>query len=511
MNRGPSSTPPQGDQQLGLGLTIDPVLPIAAGATPATVAKLLGSDAEEGFELDGDDEAAVLAEARAARREVRALRPDALVLKPLETVTMAPKLNRRLTHVHRQVWNVLLLHAQKQGDKNTFAIPLKQLLGDLRYTSRNVQFLKQRLTELIGTVVDWDRRERSTHAWQATSLLSWASIVSDANGATILWRYDKSLRRVLLAPEQYAKLPLELNATARTYAGLVLAELGVQYATSPNGLTQRKAWEWWVPVLTGNPAYDATEYKNFKRDVLKRGLAEVNAIQDRFRIALLEHKHGRKVTELQFRVSKPVGATGEGAGLQDNSPPPTANPLHPRLMGLGLSQPDTDAFLAAHSEEALEAAIAATKMRLADGAREKLKSVAAYFRGCLKRGSDRLAPAPKKTQRSSASVDPIAALRAEYARRQAVDARRMFEEMSAESRAAEVQRFLGSLSDIGSLGRLLSKVSPYSVLTDRKHGAVFFDWLAKSTWPEALSDSDLAAAAVRLGLLKLDARRSTGP
>lgn len=65
----------------------------------------------------------------------------------------------------------------------------------------------------------------------------------------------------------------------------------------------REHWGLFCPHITGNPDMKVTENKYFELKVRKRAMAEVNAMTD-IEVMLIEHKIGRRVEQIQFKVAR---------------------------------------------------------------------------------------------------------------------------------------------------------------------------------------------------------------
>jgi len=117
------------------------------------------------------------------------------------------------------------------------------------------------------------------------------------------WTLDSSTEKILRSPDIYTRLSIYYLTSLRTTGGIALYEHAKRYATNPSGLTSREDWEWWYDVLTGLPmSHEKPEYKYFKRDTLKPAVEEVNTTD--INIELIELKNGRRISQLQFKISK---------------------------------------------------------------------------------------------------------------------------------------------------------------------------------------------------------------
>jgi hypothetical protein len=134
-------------------------------------------------------------------------------------------------------------------------------------------------------------------------------------------------------------------------------------------------------VLSGNPPSDKLaklEYRIFKRDTLKPAIAEVSAITD-IEIELVEHKQGRFIDEIQFRI-----APKRQASLALARPPqPVDLALVARAQRLGLGDEAAEDMVVVHGEEAFRAGLDSLERRLASSYPEPLRDPTRYLRALM--------------------------------------------------------------------------------------------------------------------------------
>lgn len=99
-------------------------------------------------------------------------------------------------------------------------------------------------------------------------------------------------------------------------------------------------------------------------------------------VELIEHKNGRRVERLQFRVEQ-----NKQPQLGFPSPPIVDMVLMAQVMKFGFTQSDASDFLAQHGQEKVKACAAFVEARLAQKNSAQLDSPAAYFRWSLKEGN----------------------------------------------------------------------------------------------------------------------------
>lgn len=334
------------------------------------------------------------------------------VRKANEAIAIRPIGGEALTFLTRKLYNTMLFHAQKQGAENrVFEMPLKAITKGSDFESHDTQLIKDHLKKMKRAEVEWNSPGKE---WGISSLVSEA-IIRKVGGELILrWEYGSSIQGRLLNPLQYTPVALAYQAVMRTHAGLALLEICLRYESFSVGLTERRPWEWWYSVLTGN--IDGNEvgnrkhfYRYFKRDTIKPAVQEVNSLTE-FEVELIEHTQGRKVLDLQFRISKRAQKQLDlDSQVIDVS-------LITRMMSLGLKELDAQKVYSTHEENRIRSALEVTEKKMKS--KSKPDSAAAYFRSAL--NSDWLQtevkvlpPSSKNEPKPEPPPDPVLAARAE--------------------------------------------------------------------------------------------------
>jgi hypothetical protein len=290
---------------------------------------------------------------------------------------------------------------------------------------------------------------------------------------------------MVMAPGSYTKLSVYYQALLRSGASLALYEICRRYATNPSRVTNRAEWEWWYGALTGNPVSDTIpEYKYFKRDVLKYAITEINMVTD-INVELIEHKQGRRVASLQFKV---VPAQQEALAL--SAPPVIDGELVKRMMALGLSQEDACNLLATTEDGKLRATLDLTETRLRNPKAAKVTSPAGYFKQALRDGyasnTDIARKNVEKLEHKPSVEASIAAIRERYIVERAKDALNLYGELQEQEQDEWLARFKASDAAKGmNLARGLGSATAKTA---------FSLWFAQQQWPEP-TDSDLLAFA----------------
>lgn len=436
----------------------------------------------------------------AARAEEQAAaRAEQAVAKANEAITIRPK-RGHLTLVSRRIYNAFLYHAQRVGvDNPSYTIPLAELIDDARFNSNNTELLKSHIRDMQATTIEWHTSSGNVQKWTSTQLLGTVQINELGRGhpCMITWTYPEPIRERLVKPAQYTRVLLEISAQMRSYAASVLYEIGARYLTSPGGLTMREDLLWWASVLTGKSDIKKVVYRDFNRFTIKKALVELDTLSEEFRMELIEHKKGRKVEELQFRVIRKPQATL--AGLKAAAKNVFDLSLIERVVAIGFKRPDAEDLYAVTDEGALRAAVEHVEQRMKSTTLEPLKSPAAYLRDALKRqyagsageGGD---PSPPPALPRPGLSERLQMLREEWQHHKATEARSLFEEMPGADQASKIAAF--ETERLPGLAPPIAKAWRRDGVKSRIASSTFYRWLASSMWPGEVTDKELLEFAM---------------
>lgn len=232
------------------------------------------------------------------------------VKKAVDTLAIVPTRDK-ISVLTRKVYNVMMHHAQVQGpDQTTYRARLRDVINLVDFNSNNTEVLKEYFRAMVTTKVEWQSPTRAEGTnWGVSGMIAHAELITQKSGeVTLEWSYAPKLQQAILDPQRYARISLNFVSQLRTHAALALYEICSRYVDNPGSLTARNAWQWWRPVLTGAPEgtnETYNEWKYFKRDCIAKAVAEVNLITD-LDVEPVEHKQGRVMVDLQFRVRRKV-------------------------------------------------------------------------------------------------------------------------------------------------------------------------------------------------------------
>jgi hypothetical protein len=428
------------------------------------------------------------------------------VAKANEAIAIRPK-RGKLTLLSRRIYNVFLFHAQRQGvEQAKYSLLLSELIDDARFTSHNTELLKSHIRDMQATTIEWHTSSGAAKQWTSTQLLGPVVIDEPGRGqaCTITWSYPEPIRERLLKPAQYTRVLLEISSQMRSYAAAVLYELGARYLTSPGRLTMREDVIWWASVLTGRSDITKVDYRILHRDTIKKALAELDTLSEDFRMEVVEHKRGRKVEELQFRVVPKPQASLEGLRLSAKNVFDLELVEH--VVALGFKRADAQDLYAVTDEGVLRAAVEHVTQRMKSSSLPPLKSPAAYLRDALKKqyagvGEGRTGSAETAVNNSAPSMpsvgEKLQRLREEWQHYKASEAKGLFGEMSDHERAAHVARF--EEVRLGELASPIAKAWRRDGINSRIAASTFYRWLATTMWPGEVTDGELLEFAMARG------------
>lgn len=432
---------------------------------------------------------------------LQAKRDEQTVSKANESIAIRPK-RGKLTLLSRRIYNALLFHAQREGvDQPGYTILLSELIDDARFNSNNTELLKTHIRDMQATTIEWHTSIGDQRKWTSTQLLGTVHIHEPGRGSpcTISWSYPEPIRERLVKPAHYTRVLLEISAQMRTYAASVLYELGARYLTSPGRLTMREDLIWWASVLTGRSDIQTVDYRILHRDTIKKALVELDTLNDAFRLEVVEHKRGRKVEELQFRVIPKHQPSLKG--LESGAKNVFDLQLVERLVVLGIKRPDAQDLYASTDEGALRAALGLVEQRMKNIALPPLESPAAYLRDALRKGY--AGAAGQGTPASAADVaadselsvqEKLHRLRDEWQHNKTLEAKALFDEMPQADRQQHLARFEDQR--VHELPSPIAKAWRRDGVTSRVASGTFYRWLATEMWPAPVTDSMLLAFAL---------------
>ncbi|WP_225721836.1 replication initiation protein [Candidatus Vallotiella sp. (ex Adelges kitamiensis)] len=419
--------------------------------------------------------------------------------KAVEAIAIQPK-SGKITLLTRKLFNVLLAVAQQADESgDTYRALLSDIVKNSAFDSNDTALVKEHLRRMVSVQVEWSTgtsSQKPGRKWGISTLIADAEILEDTTTRRVWveFSFAPKIKKKLLDPVQYARLSLQFQSQLRSSAGLALYEICVRYLTNPSHLTMREPWEWWRPILSGTPDLEGSndakhEYKYFKRDYLRPAIAEVNAVTN-INIELMEHREGRRISEIQFRVverKKPITAIDKHQNMFDST-------LIDRMLRLGIPLKDAQTMYNNNEENHIRAALQMTEQRICSTTLPVVRSAAALFKDALKKG---YAPLIKEVQtlpyikkRDTLEKDPKIRLLAEYAAYRRKQARKLYDKQDIQDQKLTCELFEDEA--LASLGTHLRDEWRKRGIVSKIAETAFLDWLVLKTWGKP-TDGDLLA------------------
>ena len=423
--------------------------------------------------------------------------------KAVEAIAIQPK-SGKITLLTRKLFNVLLAVAQQADESgDTYRALLSDIVANSAFDSNDTALVKEHLRRMVSVQVEWSQgtsSQKPGRKWGISTLIADAEILEDpaTRRVWVEFSFAPKIKKKLLDPVQYARLSLQFQSQLRSSAGLALYEICVRYLTNPSHLTMRESWAWWRPILSGMHDTEAgdeakREYKYFKRDYLRPAIAEVNAVTNIF-VELIEHREGRRVAEIQFRVTErkqPMLALDEHPNVFDST-------LIDRMVKIGIPLKEAQSLYADSEENRIRAALQMTEQRMRSTSLPPVRSAPALFKDALKKGYappvEMIEQPAAGTVKGMSGVVPADELKArlldEYGAYRRREARALYEEQGEEEQELARQSFEDDM--LPKMGGHLRDDWRRRGLDSKLGETAFFDWLARKTWGEP-TDGDLLA------------------
>ncbi len=82
-------------------------------------------------------------------------------------------ISNKISLLQRKIFNFLIAYAYNDlGHKESYQIEIKYLMSIIGFNSKNISYLKESLTQLMTTIVEFNLLGKDKELWSATTLLS---------------------------------------------------------------------------------------------------------------------------------------------------------------------------------------------------------------------------------------------------------------------------------------------------------------------------------------------------
>ena len=394
--------------------------------------------------------------------------PPDLFRKAVPAIHIAPK-SGSISLQQRKMFSSLIKNAIRQDSlepgRSSFEITISALSQDVDLNSNNTEYVKETINSLISTVVNWDYLTQDKRSiWKASGLLAGAEL----ERSVLRYTFSEQIRGELLNPEIYAMIDMRITRQFRKAHSLALWENVVRYEAV--GMTARFPLATLRDLILGQDtsAQSYKLYKQFKSRVLVPCIKEVNEISDHL-FELIEHKVGRSVVAIQFRVTRKP-ETDASQDLRGNE-----SLLIGEMSKFSIPVSEAKRLLKQYGDEKIRTAVAYTAARVTQKNAAPLANVAAYFRKALMQGYQlpgAAAAVSGDAPRARESQDQV---KDRYIAAKIADARGYFNELEYDDQTALIKRY----NDSVAMDKL--KVSTSRVPT-KMASTNFFRWLVLDTW-----------------------------
>ena len=282
--------------------------------------------------------------------------------------------------VARRAINALWLTVSENPDLEHYDIELGYFKWLAKFeTSNNVAHLKKALRECQSSSVQVsvERKGGGDPQWVSVPLLGSVGIA----GGRVVFKVDEMIRRQLKDPKRYTYLSLRMSAALSQYAYILYERLGaLRFMGTTNWLPIEEVRKW----VNADAVKSLTEYKQFKRLVLDKNIAQINELTDLYVEYETKTAQGsRRVAAIRFKLRD----NAEGKLVLDFAQPHELKDLYETLVkGFGLSTRQINEIISnreVNTDERIRAAIELVRYRVKVGG---VKSPGAYLMTAIKEG-----------------------------------------------------------------------------------------------------------------------------
>lgn len=299
-----------------------------------------------------------------------------LVNQPMQSIALRPT-HGAITRTMSLMWLKIIQVIQKEPEAPVYKIPMKELV-DFIGDTKNYDRLKENLKALNAVQVEWNAVSEHGEQWAVSSLLSQAKVTRTGATTTVEVSLPPDINRGVRELKQFSTLNLMLARELKNPAALNLFRIAVAYETNPSRVTFRKPVGEWELLLRSQPRPPGTEfvYKYFKRDTILPAMAEIARLTH-LALELIEHREGRVVRELQFRV-----LPKENIDLEPASESVAEAEVLASLKALGVRTAEARALVASFGVDRVRRNVEYLRKKQAEGS-NKVRNETAYIKAAI--------------------------------------------------------------------------------------------------------------------------------
>ncbi len=314
-----------------------------------------------------------------------------------------------LSLLQRKISNVLLYHAYNELlEKEEHEIAVKTLCGLIGYSSHDYDTIKKALKALISTVLEWnllgDTKTSGSEDWNASSILSSVGI----RGGICTYSYSNRLKKLLYMPEVYGRINITVQARFKSNYALALYENCIRYQNLP-------ATRWFALAtfrkLMGVPDTKYAIFRDFKRRVIDKSVAEVNAFSD-IKVEPEIEREGHRVHRIRFKLKQTETQAMDKLHLEQA---PEGRGIMDKIVALGVAESQAKKIIEEYDDFFIEEKIEMIKASPAYHFK-KVHNISAYLKSALKENYTSNRPVNhSKGQKSDIQEKNEETLKKEYA------------------------------------------------------------------------------------------------
>lgn len=428
---------------------------------------------------------------------------DRTLSKAREVVYTYPK-QGKISLVMRKAFNRMLQNAFSQGiEHEWYRLPVSLLARNIEFGSKDMSSLHETIDRMQTTLMKWQEinDEGKTVVQHSVQLIGAVKFVGDlrADGKRVqnflLYKFDPDVKERIFNSTSRALIDLDVQNMFKSPHSAALYEhlMHTLGEADPDGegwfWSPRLKWQEWRDLIMSSDTstyYD--NFKYFKRDVLRKVLAELEVVLDTYEIVAVTHRSGREISDLEFRIRSRAQSV---LPLDNTLPLIDTSRIETALLEFGMNEEEIEAVLDFTDTEHIEAAIAYTRQRMAKTDAERLEYPDRYFikalvgnfsgvdksRGVaamLKRAKSEKTPEPRGL-RAPASATPVS--KEQDAKRSTIEVgSRYFDALDPEHQRRLVDTWLNQEAK-----RAQKSAYAKTGLSSMVVKAAFFPWVASIT------------------------------
>jgi plasmid replication initiation protein len=403
-------------------------------------------------------------------------------LAPVRKHVGAIHIKNDISCLQRKAWNVLLHNAYEELPNPMVMmhrIRVKDLMELIGFNSKNVNYLKDALENMVTTKLTWNIiDERGKKEWGVSAALA-SAVISDG---WCSYAYSPHLRAKLYNPEIYGLIDLDIQ---RKFSGSHALTLYENIARFRN-IFQTPVFSLGLFCdlmgISENTSY--LDFKILNRAVIKPAIKEINTVSDINITDVETLREKRKVVGVKFNIAERVQST-----LAIEATETFNQELLTRLQEyFCLTEKQAKDALVIHSEDRIKSAMQYTEERYLAGKIRKGK-ITPYFLKILKEGEiavgesayDRAKrSAEERTQSKRDQAAEIAQRSDEYKQIRVDKVRLYIDELTDETNQALFVEFDGYIQ---GQGRMISSHWKKSGLEHKLVQAAFATFIEQKILP----------------------------